>query len=267
MTILNKYPKQTKERNKVFFEKQELTNFDGPKWGGWWDTDGSFSDYKRENKRKKPYMHKKAKLALKDRQPVELFSKTFETSLIYNEWKTTTPKPYKYEYIAKAYVAGLCAEKAVWFTKKVYPYLIKQEKKDFAAKLLGYRPESKDFADWTPQEVRNYLATALEGDGLFRVRGEKTICIDGQLFSSDVQYLSDIKYLAEKKLGVTSTLSEKCTYKTEEGIKTKYKLGIYGSQKNPNNIGFFQSLVKDGGMTLDRKKQKVQEFVGQAWRK
>ena len=51
------------------------------------------------------------------------------------------------------------------------------------------------------------------------------------------------------------------TEQTEEGIKTKYKLCIYGSQKNPNNIDFFKSLVKDNVMTLDRKKQKVQEFV------
>ena len=205
------------------------------------------------------------KLSLKDRQPVELFSKTFETSLTYNEWKTITPEPYRKEYIANVYVARLKAEKAEWFTKNVYPYLIKQEKKDFAAKLLGYRPESKDFVDWTADEITHYLATAMEGDGVFRVRGEKTICIDCQLASSDPQYLSDIKYLTEKKLGVTSTLYEVSTYKTEEGIKTKYKLCIYGSQKNPNNLGFFQSLVKDSVMTLDRKKQKVQEFLGQAW--
>ena len=107
-------------------------------------------------------MNKDVKLSLRDRQPVELFSKTFETSLTYNEWKTITPEPYRYEYTAQVYTARLKAEKAVWFTKNIYPYLIKQEKKDFAAKLLGYRPESKDFADWTPQEVRNYLATTVE---------------------------------------------------------------------------------------------------------
>ena len=37
------------------------------------------------------------------------------------------------------------------------------------------------------------------------------------------------------------------------------------NNKNPNNIDFFKSLVKDNVMTLDRKKQKVQEFLGQAW--
>ena len=42
MTILIKYPRETKESNKVFFEKkdQELTNLDWAKWSGWFDTDG-----------------------------------------------------------------------------------------------------------------------------------------------------------------------------------------------------------------------------------
>jgi len=269
MTILIKYPFQTKESNKVFFKKkdQELTNLDWAKWGGWFVTDGCFSKYLRSDYKikEKNFYHRDAKLSLRDREPVELFSKTFETSLTYNEWKTITPEPYRYEYMAKVYTARLKAEKAVWFTKNIYPYLIKQEKKDYAANLLGYRPESKDFADWTTDEVIYYLATAMEGDGGFRVRGEKTICIDCQFASSDPQYLSDIKYLAEKKLGMILKIVEGRTYETQKGIKTKYRLCIYGSQKNPNNIDFFKSLVKDNVMTLDRKKQKVQEFLGQAW--
>ena len=259
MTSLIKCPPQTKKRNKVFFEKQELINFDGPKWGGWWDTDGSFSNYLDK---RKPYMHKMAKLALKDRQPVELFSKTFEGSLCYSEYKTTTPEPYRKEYMAQIYKAKVSGEKAKWFTKNVFPYLIKEEKKDYAAKLLGYRPESKDFADWTPQEVRNYLATALEGDGVFSVGGKKTMAIQAVISSSDVQYLSDIKYLGEKKLGIIFTLLKGPTYKTQEGIKIKYALHMSGTSKKPNNVDFFKSLVKDTVMTLDRKKQKVQEFLG-----
>ena len=58
-------------------------------------------------------------------------------------------------------------------------------------------------------------------------------------------------------------MREIITYQTQEGIKTKYELRIDCSRKNPKNLGFFQSLVKDGVMTLDRKKQKVQEFINQ----
>ena len=265
MTVLIKYPWQTKERNKVFFEKkdQELTNLDWSKWGGWTDTDGYLTDI--FNKKKK-HWQKRVGLKLKDRQPVELFSKTFEISLGYRTFKTITPEPYRKEYMVEEYVAEMYGEKAEWFAKNVYPFLIKQEKKDFAAKLLGYRPESKDFSGWTTEELRNYLATATEGDGGIRCgSGKKTKHLTLRIGSSDAQYLSDLKYITENKLAITTTLSEVGRYKTQKGIKTKYELFISCSRRRPNNLDFFQSLVKDGVMTLDRKKQKVQEFVGQAW--
>ena len=61
--------------------------------------------------------------------PIELFSKTFETSLTSRKHKTITPEPYRYEYTTIEHMVSLAGEKAVWFTKNVYPYLIKQEKK------------------------------------------------------------------------------------------------------------------------------------------
>ena len=251
VTVLIKYPIQTKESNKVFFEKkdQELTNLDWAKWAGWFDTDGFFG-------------LEKTGLRLKDRQPVEMFSKIFETSLCYREYKTITPGPYGRKYIANIHAAELNGAKAVWFTKNIFPYLIKQEKKDYAARLLGYRPESKDFTTWTADELTYYLATFVEGDGSVRCRSlKKTKCLDARISSSDVQYLSDIKYVADDKLRITSTLKEVSTYKTKKGIQTKYCLSIGCSQTNPNNLSFFQSLVEDGVMTLDRKKQRVQEYV------
>jgi len=264
MTVLIKYPKQTEERNKVFFEKKdkELTNLDWAKWGGWYDTDGTLTyTYDKDPQ----HWRKRADLKLKDRQPVELFSKTFETSLTDYFNTSWLPEPYRKKHTVTMHQAVLREEKAEWFTKNVYPFLIKQGKKDLAAKLLGYRPESKNFADWTPEEVLHYLASALEGDGDFVVQGKKAISIRAKLTSNNAQYLSDIGYIAQKKLGVMSLLREGTTYKTQKGIKTMYRLCIFGSQKNPETRGFFQSLVKDGLMTLDRKKQRVQEFLGQAW--
>ena len=259
MTVLIKYPFQTKERNSIFFEKKdlELTNLDWAKWAGWYDTDGCFDFQAKTGK-------KRVVLPLKDRQPVELFSKTFEASLCYRTYKTITPEPYRYEYQAEVHASGLNGAKAVWFTKNVFPYLVRQEKKDYAARLLGYRPESKDLTTWTTDEVIYYLATAMEGDGFVRCssrRGTTSLALETELKSSDVQYLSDVKSIADNKLGVRSTLSKRATYKTLKGIRTKYGLYILCSRKNPNNLGFFQNLVRDGVMTLDRKKQKIQTFV------
>ena len=252
MTVLIKYPKQTKKTNKDFFKRknQELTNLDWAKWAGWFDTDGWFRIEKNGGKR--------APLYLKDRQPVELFSKTFETSLTSRKHKTITPEPYRYEYTTIEHMVSLAGEKAVWFTKNVFPYLIKEEKKDFAEKLLGYRPASKNFTTWTDDETVHYLATVIEGDGSFWVWGKKNSSITTLISSSDKQYLANIQSLSKNKLGITSTLFAR---KAQQGLKTKYGVRINGSLRNSNNLGFFKNLVKDNVMTLDRKKQKVQKFV------
>jgi len=263
MTVLIKYPHQTKEGNKDFFKRknQELTDLDWAKWAGWFDTDGSF-EVSRGRGVRKTIIRRNATLRLKDRQPIELFSKIFEGSLSYNEYKTITPQPYRKEYMAQVYTAKVCGEKAIWFTKNVFPYLIKEEKKDYAAKLLGYKPESKNFTNWTAAEITHYLATALEGDGSVQCRSsKKTKYLTIRIKSSDIQYLSDIKYITEKKLTLTSNLREHSTYKTRAGIKTKSELFIHCSQRNPDNLDFFQNLIKDNVMTLDRKKQRIQEFV------
>ena len=274
MTVIIKYPVQTPKRNEVFFEKKnkELTNLDWAKWAGWFDTDGCFKHHYNTSKKNKKTgepaparWESVASMRLKDRQPVELFSKIFEGSMLYIEQKTTTPEPYKYEYTSKMYVCELGADKGRWFTKNIYPYLINEKKKDFAVRLLGYKPESKDFTNWTRGEITNYLATVMEGDGSVRCIASKTTKhLATRIKSSDVQYLSDVSFLLEKKLAVISTLREHSTYMTKEGIKTKYELFIYCSQKNPGNLDLFQSLIKDNVMTLDRKKNPIKEFVDYA---
>ena len=260
LPVLIKYPRQTQEKNSLFFEKkdQELTPLDWAKWGGWFDTDGWFSVWTTRGTPEKA-----TGLALTDQQPVELFSKTFETSLRFDIKHTITPEPYRKAYTVKVYRSELFSRKAEWLTKNVFPYLIKQEKQDFAAKLLGYRPESKDLEDWTPEEVRNYLATAIEGDGTIQCRGRKTKNLMVRIKSSDPQYLSDLRSLSGNKLKLITSFQERQIYETQEGTKTKYELFIHCSRRNSNNLDFVQSLVEKGIMTLDRKKQRIQEFVNQ----
>ena len=260
MTVITKYPKQTKKRNKIFFEKKdrELTNLDWAKWGGWFDTDGSFSTGVKRPR------EKRAEIKLKDKQPVELFSKTFETSLTYREHKTITPEPYRYEYTAQVYTACLWGEKVHWFTRNVYPYLLKEEKKDYAARLLGYRPESKNPDDWSPKEVINYSATAMEGDGSIQLWGLKDTSIRASLRSSDAQYLANVQRLIENKSHLRTAFREAKSYQTQEGVvRTQYQLDLMCSYNGGSRVNrsFFQNLLKDGVMTLDRKKQKIHKFI------
>ena len=132
---------KTKKELKEFVDlkQQSIDDLEWCKWAGWMDTDGTLF-YKNKTE-------KRVSLKLKDRQPVELLSNLFETSLIYLEHKTITPEPYRYEYIAKEYITNLNGQRAVAIAKNIYPYLLNQEKKERAIAVLGYAPESKKLDD------------------------------------------------------------------------------------------------------------------------
>jgi len=123
MTVLVKYEKQNNKNNKEWFERMEAKEIDWAYWGGWFDSDGSFytqtlsAMFKSKRKTQKLY----AQLELKDREPVELFSKTFETSLLYCEKNTTTPNGAKYR--AKLFISVLRNERAHWFAEKIQKYI------------------------------------------------------------------------------------------------------------------------------------------------
>jgi len=254
--ILKKFNKKTKEEIKNFLILKDLqcNYLDWCKWAGWIDTDG----FVRKN-----IGNKAISLSLRDRQPVELLSNFMECNLFYREHTTFTPEPYRNKYTAKEFITTVYGDKSIFFIKKIYPYMLNEEKKLRMCKILGYEPESKKLDDWTKQEVISYFATALEGDGSIRNRKCKTKkdTIDIYFSSSDIQYLSDIKYLVDKNFNTCLHLSETTTYKTKQGIKTKYRLYI------TNNVGnmeeFFRMLAADNIMTLDRKRNKILQHVNQ----
>tara|TARA_R110000737_G_scaffold572_1_gene1882 strand:+ start:76 stop:924 length:849 start_codon:yes stop_codon:yes gene_type:complete len=263
MTVIIKYPEQNEKTNKEFFLKKEkeLTNLDWAKWAGWFDTDGSFSSYvdKRNEDKKLQY---KATLKLADRQPVELFSETFDVSLCYSEWQTITPEPYRNKYTAKIYNATIHADKSHWFTENVYPYLLKEEKKKFASELLGYTPKSKTMEEWTEDEVIHYLATVIDGDGYVQVsKGRQLLSLVTVICSIDPQYLANLVALGANRINLNSKFKKKSEHLTKRGWINKYILNITCSKRDPHNFNFFESLLKDNVMTLDRKKEKIQKVL------
>ena len=261
MTVINKYAFQTKKRNKEFFKRKdrELTNLDWAKWAGWFDTDGCFT--RQWNKQRKCYQLF-ADLRLHDRAPVELFSDMFETSLRYSEGNTITPNGV--EYVAKQFRAALSGPKAVWFTENVSPYLIKEAKREYAGALLEDTVRSKDFNTWTKDEVTRYLATVIEGDGTVQILSAKTgnskSCII-KISSNNTQYLANLVSIAASKLNIVSRFKKTKTYQTERGSVDMHELYIQCSRRNTENLDFLRSLLKYNVMTLDRKKERIQEFV------
>ena len=167
------------------------------------------------------------------------------------------------KYLSTTFSGVLNGDKSKWFTKNVYPYLLNEEKKDYAVKLLGYRPQSKDIETWTQEEIINYLGSAIGGDGSVSLYQStaKFPHIDMKLISSDSRYLSEVKYVIENTFKIYLPLAERFIYHTAEGEKISYHLRFFGSRKNPENLPVFESLVKDNVMSLDRKKNRIQEFI------
>ena len=263
MTVLIKYPYATKEivNNFILRKEEELKGEDFAKWAGWADTDGSIEKTKSN-------IHRFC-LKLKDKSPVELFSHVFETSLSYRENKKRPPKyvreryPHYIEkiYTSKEYVSEVRPiNKTKWVVEKIFPYLLKPEKKEYATEVLGYTPESKNLSDWTRAELINYIATAFEGDGSFSLRNKKkTIALE--FHSSDSEYFSLIKYILEEKLNLPEfTIYEGSSYNTINGEKTGYKMVKSFSQKNtPEHNDFFKEIIE--AMTMDRKRQNVIDYL------
>tara|TARA_R110001583_G_scaffold92385_1_gene234923 strand:+ start:40 stop:834 length:795 start_codon:yes stop_codon:yes gene_type:complete len=255
--VIKEHKRRSKEEVKNFLTAKDLNenHLEWCKWAGWIDTDGSMDTIKH----KKGNTQIRVRLKLKDRQPVELLGDFFETNLTYTESKTITPHPYQKTYIAKTYSTHMYGNKATCMVKNIYPYLLNERKKQEAVKILGYTPKSKSLDDWTKDEIISYLATVIEGDGTVQLKRSKlTLSINLSIKSSTIQYLSDIKYMIDKNFNTCLTLSEHSTYETKQGIKTKYNLFL-----NKTHMEIFKLLVKDNIMTLDRKKNKIQEYLNQ----
>lgn len=254
--VIKKHKKRNKQEIEKFLAAKDTSEnyLEWCKWAGWMDTDGTIKKHIGNNKSDQNTIL----LRLKDRQPVELFGDFFESNLIYLEYKTTTPEPYKKEYLAKIFYSALNGSKTFFLLKKIYPYLLNKRKKQEAVKILGYTPKSKPLDDWTKDEVISYLATVIEGDGTIKLEGNINKYISISIKSSTVQYLSDIKYLVDKNFNTCLSLIEACTYQTKKGIKTKYDLFL-----NKSHMEIFKLLVKDNIMTLDRKKNKILEYLNQ----
>ena len=243
MTVLIKYPQQNKITNADFFKRKNDEGINWSYWGGWFDTDGTFSG-------------KHGKLALKDHEPVRLFSKVFETSLRFDKYKTITPNAA--QYVAKVFSAALRQEKLNWFCRNIEQFIL--SKKDNLFKACN-QPFLSNQAPWTKQETINYIAGVAEGDGCFGFRAQnKLTSLNLLISSSNAQYLSDIQHrLSEHNLCNCADIQERQIYQTKKGERVKYYFCIYVSSKNMKNAEFMKSIYKV--MTIERKKERIRQFL------
>jgi len=200
MTVLIKYPKQNKITNADFFKRKNDEDINWSYWGGWFDTDGTFTG-------------KHGKLALKDHEPVKLFSKVFETSLRFDEHKTITPNAA--QYVAKIFSAALRQEKLNWFCRNIEKFIL--SKKNNLFKVCN-QPFLSNQVPWTRQETINYIAGVAEGDGCFLSKTkDKVTFLNLLIASSNAQYLSDIQdRLSEHNLCNCGDIQEREIYQTKK---------------------------------------------------
>jgi len=254
MATLIKYPSQTKKRNEDFFKRKHNEEINWARWAGWWDTDGCFS-LTSQNK-------KIADLKIKDREPVELFANIFETSLVYNEWKTKTPNGK--EYLAKIFKCVLREDKAVWFSKNIARFI--KTKRDNIFKLTGHF--QIDDTPLTDEEFISYLSTVIDGDGSIDLGYNPTsvVCIP-TVYSSNCEYLAILKNEIESRFNVfVNGPYERSIYTTKSGEKVRYKIcfsvSSSKSYKKLNHTPIIYLIEKlYDNMTLTRKKNRIKQFL------
>ena len=258
MTIIVKYERQSKETNKILFEKLEkLTNLDWAKWGGWFDSDGSFF-YSKKDKT----IH--CCLSLSDKSPVELFSKTFEVSL------SATCKSNNYEKsvnkeIKERYGAIITGERALWFCQKVHPFVINKNNKLNEILSKFNVNLSSNYNNMDSSEFLSWLISFIEGDGSFTTANKGKYPI--VQITSNNNYLLD--YIRNRCLRENVIVFNKTAVKQKAGEfklssksnltafrKTGYIMRAWSKQ---NLLQFYDKILPF--MSLDRKKDKILNHI------
>ncbi len=258
MTILVKYEKQSKETNKILFEKlNNLGNLEWARWGGWFDSDGSFSYDKK-------YHKISCILALSDKSPVELFSKTFEATLTVNYKQNNYEKSVNKEVKAR-YRSLINGEKALWFCQKIHPFVInKNNKLNELLKKFNINL-SNNYNNMNSSEFLSWLVSFVEGDGSFTMAKKRNYPI-AQITSNNNHLLN---YIRQRCLNENIVSFNKVYLKQKEGLfKLSSKSNLTAFRKNgyimqamkkENLLNFYDKILPF--MSLDRKKDKILKHI------
>lgn len=258
MTILVKYEKQSKETNKILFEKlNNLSNLEWARWGGWFDSDGSFAYDKK-------YHKISCTLALSDKSPVELFSKTFEATLTVNYKQNNYEKSVNKEVKAR-YRSLINGEKALWFCQKIHPFVInKNNKLNELLKKFNINL-SNNYNNMNSSEFLSWLVSFVEGDGSFTMTKKRNYPI-AQITSNNNHLLN---YIRQRCLNENIVSFNKVYLKQKEGLfKLSSKSNLTAFRKNgyimqamkkENLLNFYDKILPF--MSLDRKKDKILKHI------
>ena len=255
MTVIIEYPRQNEESNREFFarKEKELTNLDWARWGGWFDSDGSFS-YSKDKKLM-------CIMGLFDKSPVELFARTFEVSLKMYKKANPYEKSVNKEPAEKfnAYITG---EKALWFCKKIHPFIINKNNQLNNILFKFNINLSQNYNNMTRDEFISWLTAFIEGDGSFSYVGGTKKYPTVRVMSNNNHLLNYIKNKCDQEEIVNFG---KIILKQKAGrFRLSSKSNLFATRKNgyviaaskKNSLINFYNIILPK-MTLDRKKEVI----------
>ena len=255
MTTIAKKPRQSEETNKILFEKlDKLSNLEWAKWGGWFDSDGSFSFDKQKQLR--------AALQLSDKSPVQMFADTFEINLLSSNRRTNYEKSTGTN--SEKFSAYLTRARADYFCKKVHPYIINKNNHLNNVLAKANIKINDGYLTMSDKEFFVWLVSFMEGDGCFAIlRGKTPVC---KISSNNKHLLNYIKDRCTKLKLVNFTdvyLKQKAgtTYmsSTSNVLITRKDGYVLNVNKKSEVKPFYEKILPY--MTLDKKKQKVIESL------
>jgi hypothetical protein len=252
---MTKKTRQNEETNKILFEKlDKLSNLEWAKWGGWFDSDGSFSYSKKKQFR--------AALQLSDKSPVEMFANTFDVNLLTFNYKTNYEKSTGTS--SEKFYACITSERAIYFCKKIHPYIINKNNhlNNILAKV-NVKIEG-EYLTMNDEEFFVWLVSFMEGDGCFAISSKKNSSC--KISSNNKHLLNYIKDRCTKLKLVNFTdvyLKQKAgtTYmsSTSNVLITRKNGYVLNVCKKSEIKPFYEKILPY--MTLDKKKQKVIESL------
>ena len=265
MTIIFKMPiklfgvDQVKndEKTKEIFEK-EIEPFITPEqwayWAGWMDSDGCFK-----------FNTKNVCLYLTDRDPCEVFAKTFKGSLNY---RLLNAKYYKNKNPKNLYMCNLSRPLSKYFALKVKDYLFVKNKKckDFLKMCYGLDSEINANYDCSNEIFLSWLTAFIEGDGSLNLSSRKNYNKFEPNMNITSESLATLTFIQDRlnKLNIDThlRLSKKAGEKIQVCEEVSYK-----RNNNIYALKFTVKAIKDIGrfmyprMTLLRKKETLKNIL------
>jgi hypothetical protein len=251
--IIKKYEKMNNEQlDKLFKSIDERTDIDWPYIAGWIDGDGFIGKIG-------PRCYG-ISLKINDKEPVEMLSEIFKTSL---SQEKMDKRPIFINPPKRRYYTNIRGKKVLYLAKKIAPFIMEKTKNLYKTlESLGCN-EKFSYMEHNDKDFISYLIGFTEAEGSFSVTKKKQYIY--QLANTNYNL---IKYL-HKRLHEIGFFNFKIYKIGKEGYyffnkkvtdKVVYRKNVYRLFMGGYSLLDFYNLIYSR-MKIDRKKQRVSDAI------